>query len=101
MLFTVREAKKIVKRYRFLLGQEIADTLPIDHIIIAPADQAELKLFLKNLFFSKTGMHTFIRNGYENAKVQILIMHVDQFLKQIQYLDLDDFLLRNNLKRMY
>jgi uncharacterized protein YfaT (DUF1175 family) len=101
MSFTLKKAKKIVKRYQFLLGQEIADMLPIDHIAIAPVDHDKLKLFLNNFFAEEEGTSTVTTNGYERENVQIVVMHIDKIFRQIQYLDLDSFLSRNNLKRIY
>ena len=104
MTFTFDIAKKLVAHYQFLIGQDFDEqqyNSKITHILIAPNDPIQYEKFINSFNQSGDNQTALLHSGIDKAQVRILLAHHDTWGGNIFTSDLDRFLTRMNIEKVY
>ena len=104
MIFTFDIAKKLVDYYQFLIGKDFDERpskTPITHILIAPNDQKQFSVFVSEFNQSGNNQTALYKSGIDKSQVRILLTHHYTWGVNIFTSDLDKYLTRMNIEKVY
>ncbi len=104
MTFTFEKALKIIDHYSFLLGKEISGSAPdflINDIIIAPTTESEQKIFIGLYNQNSNYQQSLNASGFDKESVNVLLIHHDTFGGNVYHYDIDKYLTKVNLEKIY
>jgi hypothetical protein len=104
MTFTFENAKKVAEHYKYLIGEPFdnreSKTI-IDYILIAPDFGKEFNTFTNAWVESKNNQQALLRSGADLSKVIVIAVSYDDFGNILLYGEIDRFLERRNMERVY
>ncbi|QNN42622.1 hypothetical protein [Pedobacter roseus] len=103
MTFDLQQAKELIAHYQFIIGQPLDkknNAFHITTLAIVPDDGQKIANILSSLN-ENNNMILLAQQGYDVSSVKVVAAHIDKWNGNTFYNDLDSFLERNNLKKIY
>lgn len=104
MTFTLTIANEIVAHYHFLIGKALDATHSdhkITHILVTPGDQERLASFLNHFTQNANNQTCLLLSGYDPSRVKVLVLHDDTWGETLLYNDIDAYLTKMNIEKIY
>lgn len=78
MTTTLENAKKIIDRYKYLIGKHLDDErkFPITNILIAPTDPEQYKNFRTLYLRNKNNNKALSQSGFDRENVKVFVAHI-------------------------
>ena len=104
MTFTFDKAKKMIKHYYYLIGQDILDDFTdhkINYILIAPYDQTQFEIFIGEFNQNTSNKNSLAISGFDKENVRVILINHDTFRGNIFHYDIDKYLTKKRIDKVY
>ena len=104
MTFTFDTAKKMIKHYSFLIGEDISDDFTdhkINYILIAPEDQTQFDIFIGEFNQNASNEKSLAISGFDKENVRVILVYHDTFGGNIFRYDIDKYLTKKSIEKVY
>ena len=102
--FDFETATKLISHYSYLIGEKISESFPewnIEYIVIAPFEESQFKIFASEFNQRPNNETALIKSGYDPNKVRVLLVNHDRFRGTIYNRDIDVYLTKQNIEKIY
>lgn len=105
MTFKFDEAVKIAEYYQHLRGRDF-DNQPstdytIDYVVVTPNYGQQFQRFITYFIQSEDNKTALTFSGFDKSEMMVMVIHYDEFSNILLYEDIDNFLGKNNLGKVY
>ncbi len=104
MTFKMEDAAKVAKHYQFLIGRGFYNKpgqYAINYVVVAPSYGETFQRFLTHFAYNENNEIALGLSGFNRNEMMVFAIYYDSFSNIMLYEDIDSFLSKNGLEKVY
>jgi len=98
--FTYDNAVKIIDKYSYLVGKDL-ESGEIHYLCVVPSNPQQGAAFMSALNQNDNPSLSLMQSGFDKSSVRILLIYHDRVGGNMVTSDIDAYLSRNNIEKVY